>query len=75
MPPWALYFSTAHWVARMPFSPGPAMMPERGAMMPRRNGLAWAMAGAKTPAEAESAPAAAADFNSVRREMAMLSLP
>jgi hypothetical protein len=70
MPPWALKRSTAHCVARMPFSPGAAAMPERGARMPMRSGLACAIAGALTP-ETESAPTAAADFNRLRRERAM----
>jgi len=46
MPPSALKRSTAHCVARMPFSPGAAAMPERGARMPIRSGFACAMAGA-----------------------------
>ena len=50
MPPAALKRSTAHCVARRPLSPALAAMPERGARMPILTGLAWAMAGAKTPA-------------------------
>src|SRR5215813_13417034 len=75
MPPWALNFSVAHWLARIPFSPGAAAMPERGARTPMRTGLFCAMAGAETSPDAASALAAAADLSSVRREMAMDVLP
>ena len=40
-----------------------------------RTGLFCAIAGANTSPETDSAPAAAAEFNSVRREIAMDSLP
>src|SRR5215472_19134333 len=75
MPAWALKRSTAHCVARMPFSPGAAAMPERGARRPMRTGLFCAIAGAKTSPATESAPAAAADFSSVRRETAIGCTP
>ena len=51
--------------------PALAAMPERGARMPILTGLAWAMAGAKTPGEAAAAPVAAIDFRTVRRESFM----
>src|SRR5581483_6499945 len=75
MPPLALKRSTAHCAARMPFSPGAAAMPERGARIPIRSGLFWAIAGANTAPEADSAPATAADFRSVRRDKAIVTLP
>src|SRR5215470_4571284 len=75
IPSLALYLSTAHCVARMPFSPGAAAIPERGARMPMRSGLLCAIAGAKMPAEAETAPSAAADARSLRREIAIEVLP
>jgi hypothetical protein len=59
----------------MPFSPGAAAIPERGAKMPMRSGLFCAIAGAKMPAEAETAQSAAADARSLRREIAMEVLP
>ncbi len=62
MPPAALNFSTVHSVAQMPEMPGLAARPERGASTPILSGLFCAIAGAKTPAEADSAPIAAADF-------------
>ena len=55
--------------------PGAAAMPERGARMPMRSGLFCAIAGAKMPAEAETAQSAAADARSLRREIAMEVLP
>src|ERR1700730_13766823 len=64
MPPCALKRSTAHWVARIPFSPGAAAIPDRGARMPMRTGLFCAMAGPVIVI----ALAAAADCSSVRRE-------
>jgi len=75
IPPSALKRSTAHCVARIPFSPGAAAMPDRGARMPTRTGFACAIAGLTTLPETASAPSAAADFNTVRREAAMDSLP
>src|SRR5262252_3593803 len=75
IPSLALYLSAAHCVARMPFSPGAAAMPERGARMPMRSGLLCAIAGAKMPAVAEAAPSAAADARSLRREIAIEVLP
>src|SRR6476619_5152800 len=58
----------------MPFSPGAAAMPERGARIPILSGLFCAMAGAKMP-DIDSAPAAATDFKSLRRDKAMVTLP
>jgi hypothetical protein len=58
----------------MPFSPGAAAMPERGARIPILSGLFCAMAGAKT-LDIDSAPTAAADFKSLRRDKAMVTLP
>src|SRR5215467_12677149 len=68
MPPPALNFSTAHCVARSPLSPALAAIPERGARMPTRQGLAWAMAGANTPGAVAPAPAAANEVSRARRE-------
>src|SRR6185312_14342236 len=52
----------------MPFSPGAAAMPERGARTPILIGVFCAIAGAKTPSVAAKAPIAAADFSTVRRD-------
>src|SRR3984893_5804804 len=73
MPPFALKRSAAHCAARMPFSPGAAAMPERGARMPMRTGLFWAMAGANVAPEAANAPEAAADLSKLRRDTDMSS--
>src|SRR5262245_3776904 len=75
MPPAALKRSAAHCVARMPFSPGAAAIPERGAKMPMRTGLFCAIAGATTSPEAANAPAAAADLSKLRRDRDMEFLP
>ena len=74
MPPSALIFSIAHSVARIPLMPGLAARPVRGARTPIFSGLFCAIAGAKRPeAGVTSAPAAAADFNRLRRVMFMVS--
>jgi hypothetical protein len=73
MPPAALKRSAAHCAARMPFSPGAAAIPERGARMPMRTGLFWAMAGANVAPEAANAPEAAADLSKLRRDTDMSS--
>jgi len=75
MPPAALNRSAAHWVARMPFSPGAAAMPERGARIPMRTGLFCAIAGATASPDAANAPAAAADLSRLRRDRDMEFLP
>src|SRR5215470_1528364 len=71
MPPAALNRSVAHWVARMPFSPGAAAIPERGARMPMRTGLFCAIAGATTSPDAANTPTAAADLSRLRRDRNM----
>src|SRR5262245_3337430 len=48
-------------------------MPARGARIPIRNGLFCAIAGANTPPDTDTAPTAAADASSLRREIAMPS--
>src|SRR3974390_3747972 len=53
----------------MPFSPGLAAMPERGARMPIRTGLFWAMAGENISPAADSAPMTAVPCRSLRRVM------
>src|SRR5262249_42078301 len=73
MPPLALNRSAAHCAARMPFSPGAAAIPDLGARIPMRTGLFCAIAGMRTPCAIANAPAAAADFRTVRREKAMVS--
>src|SRR5262245_25082296 len=75
MPSLALKPSTAHCVARMPLRPGAAAIPARGARMPIRSGLFCAIAGANTPPDTDTAPTAAADASSFRREIAMSFLP